>query len=474
MALGLPVNLAGQAVNDPEETTWLLLDTASIPPGLKDDRSSCFTVLCNPNRRPYRYTVALFAALIQGVLSFCCDFPAGIQSTMIKVMNLDDTQYNLVFSGMMWPDIVMSILGTVLVDKYLGMRKGIIIFCSIIFIGQLVASIGAYFSSFVILLLGRVLLGCGMGTAYSLCSAFLILWFGGKEITFVMSLGRCFHRLNATLALVAPQLFYDALSRFGLFPSVRHGTTQMLCTLMCLLCVVCATAVAFLDWRGARIIGRKPFPKRDIKIINILTFSTSFWILIAICSVYYAVVSAFTANAPLFFISKYGFSENVANIANSLSYLAIMFVTPFVALFIDLTGYNLIWAVVGILSAITANLIFIFTSDVDIFAPYLAAVFYSFSYTFVGSALWVAPGYLVPKHQLSTAYGTLMSVYALTCTLVNISSGMIVDSLGYLMLTIFYLLVLVVILLLNNYLSLFEIVSGKRLLNVSGKSRMTS
>ena len=171
-----------------DEYSWLLLDRQQ--PKVVSQRSlcSCVSYLLDPNHRPYRYLIALLVSLIEAIVSFSYDFPAGMQSTVIKVMELDNTQYDLIFSACSWPDIVMSIVGTVIIDKYLGMRRGICIFTCILLTGQSIICVGAYTNSFPILLCGRVLLGCSVGSLYSLTSTFIVVWFKGKEIIFVILL----------------------------------------------------------------------------------------------------------------------------------------------------------------------------------------------------------------------------------------------------------------------------------------------
>ena len=107
--------------------------------------------------------------------------------------------------------------------------------------------------------------------------------------------------------------------------------------------VACALSVAYLDKRGAKMIGRKTIAKKNISVLGILTFPASSLMLIAIISLFFASVMSFTANAPLYFMSKYGFSNKAAGIANSLSYFAVVLVSPFFALAIEKVGYNLIW-----------------------------------------------------------------------------------------------------------------------------------
>ncbi len=458
-----------------DEYSWILLDRQQPKVVTQKSLSSCVSYLLDPNYRPYRYLIALLVSLIEAIVSFNYDFPAGMQATITQVMELDNTQYDLIFSACSWPDIVMSIVGTVIVDKYLGMRRGLCVFSCILLAGQSIICVGAYTNSFPILLCGRVVLGCSVGSLYSLTSTFIIVWFKGKEVVFVMSLARCIHRLSATFALFTPQFLYESLTILIVSPYNRHGTTLMLATLLCLCAVLCALSVAYLDKRGARIIGKKTIARKNISILSIIKFSKEFWILISIISIYYAVVICFTANVPLYFMSKYGFSKKAAGIADSFSYIAILFAAPLFAVVIEKVGYNLLWGLLGVFLAIISNLVYIITTSTSTFAPYIAAIVYSFSFTFFGSAMWVTPGYIVPAvHQLTTAYGMLSSLIASTSVIANISAGVVIDHYGYLLLLLTFVITLVVIGLLSILLSVMEVASGKVLLNGSGKSRMKS
>ncbi len=436
--------------------------------------SSCVSYLLDPNHRPYRYLIALLVSLIEAMTCFSIEFPTGMQSTLIDIMELDNTQYNLIFSACSWPDIVMSIVGTVIVDKFLGMRRGLCIFSCILLAGQSIMCVGAYTNSFPILLCGRVVLGCSVGSLMSLTASFIIVWFEGKEVILAMSLSRCIHRLSATFALFTPQFLYDALTDLIVSPYYRHGTTLMLGTLLCLCAVLCALSVSYLDKRGAKIIGRKQIARKNISILNILSFSKTFWVLVLIISVYFAAVISFTANAPLYFMSKYGFSKKAAGIADSLSYLAIVFASPFFAVIIERVGYNLMWGLLAISFAVSSNVVYIITTSSNTFAPYLAAIMYSFSYTFFGSAMYATPGFVVPVHQLTTAYGMITSTFSIIATASNVSGGVVIDHYGYLLYLFFFIIIFVVIGLLSILLSVMEIVSENAVLNVSGKTRMKS
>ncbi len=456
--------------SDDEATTWLLIDTNHPRIAANEGIiTSCFSYLKDPNRRPYRYAIAILLSFIIGISTYISELPGGLQAAIIRVMRLDDAHYNMIFSAFTWADIVMSLVGSVIVNQYIGIRIGFVLFLTIRLSGQLLCAVGGFASSFWIFLLGRIIVGCGTGTSISILSSFQILWFGGKEITFVMSIARSFSRSFATLALFTPQLTYESLtfisSNFN-----RLGTTLMVGTVLCMLAVTFGLLVVLLDRHGARVIGRKPPKNTKINLFDALRFPLSFWLIALQCSLFYAVIISSSANGPLLIVSKYGLSVDMASFANSLSYASIVFITPLVALAIDYYGYNLVWGLVGLGFAIASNILFI-ASGPSLFLPFLAATLSSCGCSFFGTAIWVTPGLIVEKHQITTAYGVMMSVYALGVALVGVISGVIVDEFGYLALLLFNVLILFFAILLNSYLFVLDYCAEDQVLNVSGKTR---
>ena len=430
--------------------------------------------LHNPNYRPYRYTIVILLWYIHAMFAFCADFPAGMQSIIIQVMEIDSKKYNLLFSSYTWCDIVISTAGSIVINKYLGVHVGIIGINLILFLAQLIVSLGAYLNSFIIMLIGRIAIGLGGGCLTSVISCFEFKWFSGKEVTFVMSLNRSFVRFMATLALISPLLIYDKLD-FISSPYCRHGATQMVGTFFCLLGVVFSFIVVLLDKHGTKTVERNLYNigvARKFSVVDIKDFPLAFWIVSMICGTYYAIAFSSTANAPLFLMSKYDFSAIHANFANSLSYSSAIIISPFIGLLIDKTGYNLLWVTLGISLIILLNTVYIMSRNGDTFVPFLAAALFSLSYCFFGTAIWVCIGFLIPEHQLTTAFGIAMSIYALAVSLVGLLSGVTIDLLGYLFLMIIFILLMFMTGLLSIFLSLLEYFDEKRVLNVFGKARL--
>ena len=436
-------------------------------PSTKLNLSNC----CSPEFRPYRYLICILVCLIEAIFVYSLEFIIGLEPIIIKVMKLSHSQYNLIFSAYSWCDIVMSLVGSILVNKYLGIRLGLVIFTTISTIGQTAVSFGAYINSFYVVLLGRVVLGCGIGAKSSIAYSYLIKWFNGKEITFVMSISRCCSRLAATMALLTPALIYHLFGFTLTDPYYCLGTTTMISSVICMCSVGISIIVAFLDKHGDNRIIEDFKIKKDFKLTDIIHFPLNFWITALVIALFYSVSYVNAANAPLFFISKYQYSVLYANIANSLSYTSVIFITPFIGLAIDFTGYNLLWGLFGVSFSIILNLLYVTTDYKKSLVPFITATLYSFSYSFTGTAMFVTIGFFVSSHHVVSAFGFAMSIHAATASIVGFLSGMIIDMFGYISFYLFHIILLSVVSYLMIYLTVSEVATGDRILNISGKTR---
>lgn len=88
---------------------------------------------------------------------------------------MDNTQYNLLYSLYSWPNVILSLIGGVLIDRWIGVRIGTVLFSVLVTLGQvyllhvcleifllffqLVFALGGIFDSFVVMLIGRFIFG---------------------------------------------------------------------------------------------------------------------------------------------------------------------------------------------------------------------------------------------------------------------------------------------------------------------------
>ena len=51
-------------------------------------------------------------------------------------MGVDNTQYNLLYSLYSWPNVILSLIGGVLIDRWIGVRIGTVLFSVLVTVGQ--------------------------------------------------------------------------------------------------------------------------------------------------------------------------------------------------------------------------------------------------------------------------------------------------------------------------------------------------
>ena len=67
--------------------------------------------LCDPHQIPYRYIILILLCYIQGTTLYAVEKLGGIENTIIQVMRINATQYNLLFFAYTWPNIILCLIG---------------------------------------------------------------------------------------------------------------------------------------------------------------------------------------------------------------------------------------------------------------------------------------------------------------------------------------------------------------------------
>jgi hypothetical protein len=89
----------------------------------------------------------------------------------------------------------MAAVGGVLIDKWLGIARGAVIFCGIVVVGQIVFGLGGFFRLIWVMNMGRFIFGVGGESLSSAQSAYAVSWFFGKQLNLVFGLQLSFARV---------------------------------------------------------------------------------------------------------------------------------------------------------------------------------------------------------------------------------------------------------------------------------------
>lgn len=128
-------------------------------------------------------------------------------------------------------------------------------------------------------------------------------------------------------------------------------------------------------------------------------------------------------------------SEREANAVTSNVFLIAALISPLVGFLVDKIGKNIFWMYSSIILTLIGHALIAFT----FLTPWVSVSLIGLGYTGLASTLWPLISYIIPIHQLGTAYGLVQSLQNLGMAIASIAAGYIVDTKGYIMVENFYL-----------------------------------
>ena len=382
----------------------------------------------HPTHWYYRYIILGFICFSKTALNCVFDAPASLENTIIQTMKIDVAQYNLLYAVYCWPTIVTTFLAGILVDRFIGLRLGVLLFVVIASFGQLVFTLGSMFNSFPTMIVGRFFCGIGCDSAFIVADALAAVWFRGKELTFMIAMIGFGCRLGGTITLFSNQFIYEHLG-FIRNNHMRLGTTLMVAFGLSFLCIISTIILYYIDKRGERILKREITTRSPFRLKDIREFGAAFWLITISLVAFYGSFFPFVDIAQVFFIRKYRVSVNNVSTLQALIYLASL-VCPITGVIINWTGYNLYWGLVGLFGMLSVHLLFLLSNGVILY-PYIGNVLLGLSHSLCNTSMWPAPAFLVSEKQIGTAFGLCSSLSNLCNALTDLISGYLIDSHGY-------------------------------------------
>ncbi|KAM4863492.1 lysosomal dipeptide transporter MFSD1 isoform X2 [Urocitellus parryii] len=399
-------------------------------------RPRALPALYDPSHLAHRLVVLLLMCLLGFGSYFCYDTPAALQTQVKRDMQVNTTKFMLLYAWYSWPNVVLCFLGGFLIDRVFGIRWGTIIFSCFVCIGQVIFALGAIVNAFWLMEFGRFVFGIGGESLAVAQNTYAVSWFKGKELNLVFGLQLSMARIGSTVNMnVMGWLYSEIEASLGSAGHTTLGFTLMVGGITCILSLICALALAYLDHRAERILHKEQGKTGEvIKLTDIKDFSLPLWLIFIICVCYYVAVFPFIGLGKVFFIEKFGFSPQKASAVNSVVYIISAPMSPIFGLLVDKTGKNIIWVLCAVATTLMSHMMLAFT----MWTPWIAMCLLGLSYSLLACALWPMVAFVVPEHQLGTAYGFMQSIQNLGLAIISIIAGMILDTWGYLFLEVFF------------------------------------
>ncbi|XP_041120186.1 major facilitator superfamily domain-containing protein 1-like isoform X2 [Polyodon spathula] len=423
---------------------------------------------CDPSRLLHRIVVLIFMCFLGFGSYFCYDNPAALQTQIVQDMDLNTSMFMQLYAWYSWPNVVLCFLGGFLLDRVFGIRLGTIIFSLFVCVGQVIFAAGAFFDAFWLMELGRFVFGIGGESLAVAQNTYAVSWFKGKELNLVFGLQLSMARLGSTVNMNIMGWIYFSIK--GLVGSPGHitlGITLLIGCATCIFSLICALLLGYLDKRAEKILNKKQGETGEvIKLSDVKDFSISLWLIFIICVCYYVAVFPFIGLGQVFFIEKFSFSPEQARAINSIVYIISAPASPVLGFMVDRIGKNIIWVVCAVVTTLAAHMMLAFT----FWNPWIAMSLLGISYSLLACALWPMVAFVVPEHQLGTAYGFMQSIQNLGLALISIAAGYILDDRGYLFLEVFFSACVCLALIAVVMLYFVDLLRGGDL-NLSAKKR---
>uniref|UniRef100_A0A673BKS4 Lysosomal dipeptide transporter MFSD1 n=1 Tax=Sphaeramia orbicularis TaxID=375764 RepID=A0A673BKS4_9TELE len=397
--------------------------------------------ICDPSHLLHRIVVLVFMCFLGFGSYFCYDNPAALQTQVLQDMNLNTAQFMQLYAWYSWPNVVLCFLGGFLLD-----RVFVYVFTTLV-------------NHFWLMEVGRFVFGIGGESLAVAQNTYAVNWFKGKELNLVFGLQLSMARLGSTVNMNIMGWVYGKVA--DLVGSTGHtalGAALMIASVTCLFSLLCALVLGLLDRRAEKILHKEQGSTGDvIKLTDVKDFPVSLWLIFIICVCYYVAIFPFIGLGQVFFIEKFGFSPAQARAVNSIVYIISAPASPVLGFMVDKTGRNVVWVIFAVVTTLAAHMMLAFT----FWNPWIAMSLLGISYSLLACALWPMVAFVVPEHQLGTAYGFMQSIQNLGLALIAMAAGAILDNRGYLVLEVFFCACICIALMAVVMLYFVDYLKGK-------------
>uniref|UniRef100_A0A8C7TN26 Lysosomal dipeptide transporter MFSD1 n=1 Tax=Oncorhynchus mykiss TaxID=8022 RepID=A0A8C7TN26_ONCMY len=406
------------------------------------------SALCDPRQLLHRIFVLLFMCFLGFGSYFCYDNPAALQTQVIQISETKQCVVFGVLSALTRNWLIRTSIGHEAQHIHVHAALCLVLLAQrgALFPGglparqglwnQVIVAVGALLDLFWLMEIGRFVFGIGGESLAVAQNTYAVNWFKGKELNLVFGLQLSMARLGSTVNMNIMGSVYNRVADLvGLTGHTTLGVSLMIAGATCIFSLVCALVLGYLDKRAERILNKEQGGTGEvIKLTDVKDFPFPLWLIFIICVGYYVAIFPFIGLGQVFFIEKFNFSPAEARAINSIVYIISAPASPVLGFMVDRIGKNVIWVLCAVVTTLIAHMMLAFT----FWNPWIAMSLLGLSYSLLACALWPMVAFVVPEHQLGTAYGFMQSIQNLGLALISMAAGSILDNKGYLFLEVFF------------------------------------
>lgn len=343
----------------------------------------------------YRWMVLIVISLAMFGNYYVYDCIAPIADLLAKQLGFSDANIGLLQAIYSIPNVIMVLIGGYIVDR-IGVRKALLIFGTLCFIGSIVTVLAGVLP---VMAGGRLIFGIGAESLIVTVTTATAKWFRGKELSFAFGINLMIARAGTWLAQNSPTWAKFAYTnwRNPLLISIAFGS----------LCVIGAGVYWIQEVYAEKKyhLGHQSATDKVV-LKDIFNFGVSYWYIVALCIVFYSAIFPFETFAIKFFIDAHGTTRALGGFLVSILTAFTMFGTPAFGLFVDKIGKRALLMMLGSVLLIPVYLMMGYT-HISLYVP-MAMMGIAFS--LIPAVMWPSVAYIVDQSKLGTAYGLMTMI----------------------------------------------------------------
>ncbi len=341
--------------------------------------------------RIYRWLVLIFVSLAMFGSYYAYDALSPLADVLKQQLGFSDVNIGFLQFMYSFPNIFTVVIGGLIIDRF-GLRRAIMIFAVLSFIGPAITAATGHLP---IMATGRLIFGMGAESLNVACTTALARWFRGKELSFALGLNLTASRLGTFAALNSPTWARAAYETWRSPLLIAAGFSA--------LCVVAAITYWVMEEGAEKRYDLGHVSTDKVVFADLWKFGESYWLIVALCVVFYSAIFPFQTFAVKFFIEAHGTSREFGGFLSSMLTLFAMIATPIFGLWVDRIGKRALLMMFGSMLLIPVYLMMAYT-QISLYVP-MAMMGVAFS--LIPAVMWASVAYLVDPGKLGTAYGLM-------------------------------------------------------------------
>ena len=359
---------------------------------------------------------ALVAAAAYGNF-YVYDSIGPVADLLQSQRGFSDTQIGMLNAIYSLPNVVLVLVGGLLVDRF-GAARMAVGTAAVCLVGSMLTAFSPEFAG---MAAGRLLFGVGAETLLIALTVAIVDYFAGLNLAFAMGLNLAISRAGSFSADMSPSWFASAYAQGWQPPLV-------IAMLLAAASFVATCGYWWIDRRRRREIGVPAAGSSPrLAAADLRGFGTAYWLLLALCVLWYAVILAFRSTFSIkYFQHAHGLDLAMAGAMNSYVFLAAMFATPAFGWLCDKTGR---YAPMLAFGALLLPLSFVIMATTD-WSLWVATALMGVSFSLVPAVMWPLTSKLVPAARFGTALGLMWVVQNAGIAGANLVAGWLNDVAG--------------------------------------------